>query len=108
MEVFTPKLPAAFPVDIGTLIPGRYLKEAACVFIKPADILCPHIASRIFLPVQHDPPVPVSFYKLQKGNPPANNKSRHNLENAQVLRLAQAHHVNFRLIDDDYRVEIKL
>ena len=30
------------------------------------------------------------------------------LENAQVLRLAQAHHVNFRLIDDDYRVEIKL
>ena len=35
-------------------------------------------------------------------------KSGHNLENAQVLRLAQAHHVNFRLIDDDYRVEIKL
>ena len=31
MEVFTPKLPAAFPADIGTLIPGRYLKEAACV-----------------------------------------------------------------------------
>ena len=100
MEVFTPKLPAAFPADIGTLIPGRYLKEAACVFIKPADILCPHIASRIFLPVQHDPPVPVSFYKLRKGNPPANNKSGHNLENAQVLRLAQAHHVKFQINDD--------
>lgn len=29
-------------------------------------------------------------------------------ENAQILRPAQAHHVNCRLIDDDYRVEIKL
>lgn len=70
MEVFTPKLPAAFPADIGTLIPGRYLKEAACVFIKPADILCPHIASRIFCLSSMTRPFLYRFTSSGKAIPP--------------------------------------
>ena len=63
VQIFTAKLPATLPADIGFLIILIDFEERSGIVIKPPDILASHISGGIILSIQHNASVPM-FFKI--------------------------------------------